>query len=75
MKPVVDGLQAQYGGTIDFVIYANVNADEDVGAYAFEQRVFAAPTMMLAGPDGIELARWEGEVPAADISAALGAAP
>lgn len=60
MKPVVDGLQKQYSGRVDFVVYADLNADAEAGAFASRQGVSAVPTTMLVAPDGSELHRWVG---------------
>lgn len=71
MKPVVDGLQQQYAGKVDFVVYADLDSDAAAGAFASRQGVSAVPTTMLVAPDGTELRRWVGSQPAEALSAAM----
>lgn len=46
-----------------FNVYSDVDADMAVSDFAFERGVEYVPTMVLVGPDGTELERWEGPVP------------
>ncbi len=69
MKPVVDGLQSEYAGRIDFQVFADVNSDRTGSVLARGQGVTAVPTMALVDPGGAELSRWVGLRPAADLKA------
>ncbi len=62
MEPVVDGLQSEYGGRVNFVVYKDVEGDMTVNQFAMDQGVMVVPTMMLVSSDGVELQRWEGGV-------------
>ncbi len=60
MKPVVDRLNGDYAGSVDFLVYADVNSDPEASEFASRQQVNAIPTMMLVSADGTEIARWVG---------------
>ena len=72
MKPVVDGLEASYSDRLDFVIYADVNSEQDVSVFAQDKDVEYVPTMMLVSPDGVELNRWVGAVSEGELKMAFG---
>lgn len=71
---MVDGLEKDYAGRVDFVVYKDAGSTEQVYDFATRQGVGAVPTMMLVGADGTELARWEGSRPKADLAGAFDAA-
>ena len=73
MEPVVDGLQPEYADSIEFVVYIDVNTDENVAIFAADQGVVSAPTMVLVSPEGTELGRWEGEIPESMLRASFDA--
>ena len=72
MKPVVDGLQASYSDRLDFVVYADANADQDISRFADDQGVQYVPTMMLVSTDGVELNRWVGVVAEGELKMVFG---
>lgn len=74
MKPVVDGLQAQYQGRVDMLVYGDVNNDQKANAFAAGKGVSAVPTMMLVSPDGKELERWVGTTSEEELVRAFEAA-
>jgi len=69
MKPVVDGLQSEYAGRIDFEVFADLNSDRAGSVLARGQGVTAVPTMALVAPGGAELSRWVGSQPAEELKA------
>lgn len=69
MRPVVNGLQSEYAGKIDFVVYGAVNTDAVGGRAADEHRVTTIPSMMIVAPDGTELGRIEGATDAQALRA------
>lgn len=56
-RPVVEALQPKYTGKIDFLVYADCNASEEVGRFAGEHGVTAVPTMVLVDAGGKEVSR------------------
>jgi len=64
MRPVVNGLQTEFAGEVDFVIYGAVNTDVTAGQLADEHRVTTVPTMMIVSPEGREIGRFEGAIDA-----------
>lgn len=79
MKPVVDGLQQEYGEQLDFVVMPSVDQNAQESQLAGSHGVNAVPTMVLVSAEGAELERWIGTVPASVLTAAfdreLGAGP
>ena len=52
-------------------MYEDVDSDMAVSDFAWEHGVEYVPTMILVGPDGTELERWEGYVPEPDLRVAF----
>jgi hypothetical protein len=75
MKPVVDGLAQEFSDRVDFVIYANADASEEISEFTTSKGVAYVPTMMLVSPEGVELARWEGVALEDELRAMLEEAP
>ena len=73
MEPVVDGLQQEYAGRIDFQVFKDVNTDEAGSALAADHGVRAVPTMMLVSPEGTEIERWVGARSADELRSAFDA--
>lgn len=71
MKPVVDRLQQEYRGRIDFNVRADLNADSEGDVQAREHGASAVPTMMLVAPDGLEVERWVGGVSSEELRSAF----
>ena len=71
MEPVVDGLQSEYSGRVNFVVYKDVEGDMTVNQFAMDQGVMVVPTMMLVSSEGAELQRWEGGVTEQVLSASF----
>lgn len=71
MKPVVDGLQQEYGEQLDFVVMPSVDQNAQESQLAGSHGVNAVPTMVLVSADGSELERWVGAVPASVLTAAF----
>lgn len=69
MKPVVHGLEAQYGDRINF-IYLDID-DPATQALKTELRFRYQPQFFLLDGDGQLLQMWVGPVPDADLRAAL----
>ncbi|PKQ17122.1 MAG: hypothetical protein CVT67_01390 [Actinobacteria bacterium HGW-Actinobacteria-7] len=65
MRPVVNGLQSEYAGKVEFVIYGAVNTDESSAKIADDHRVTTLPSMIIVATNGTEIARLDG---AADAS-------
>jgi len=74
MKPVVDGLETQYGDRIEFKVYAEADKDAAASEFAEDKDVRYVPTMMLVSPEGREMNRWVGEQAEPSLSAAFDAA-
>ncbi|MDZ4179439.1 MAG: thioredoxin family protein [Coriobacteriia bacterium] len=74
MKPVVDRLSKEYAGTIEFVVYPDVNSRDDIRQFAGAQRVSAVPTMVLVSAEGTELRRLVGSLPEEDLRRVLDSA-
>lgn len=68
---MVDGLQPQYAGKVDFVIYGDVNADRSIGGFAGAHGVEAVPTMVVVSPGGREVGRIVGGCGEAELRAEL----
>ena len=60
MAPVVDGLQDEYAGAMQFSVYPDCSASAEINDFANAQGVEYVPTMMLVSPEGAELERWIG---------------
>jgi hypothetical protein len=60
MEPVVDGLQQEYAGRLQFSVYKDSSSSNDLIEFSIEQGVEYVPTMMLVSPSGVELNRWIG---------------
>lgn len=62
MKPVVDGLEKQYKGKVEFRL---INADTDPQAQSLSQKygITAVPTFVFLNTDGTEATRLLGEQP------------
>ena len=73
MKPVVDRLQGEYSGKVDFFVYGEVNSDPAASEVANQHGVTAIPTMMFVAADGSELDRIVGSRPESDLRARLDA--
>ncbi len=60
MKPVVDGLEKQYKGKVEFRL---INADTDPQAQSLSQKygITAVPTFVFLNTDGTEATRLLGE--------------
>ncbi len=71
MKPVVDRLEQEYSGAIDFYVYPDVNADAEVGQLADAHGISAVPTMVLVAKDGTEIDRIVGSLSESDFRARL----
>jgi thioredoxin-like negative regulator of GroEL len=54
---VVDRLEPEYNGTVDFVVYGEVNSDSAAGQFASKHGVSAIPTMVVVDANGNELDR------------------
>ncbi len=67
MRPVVNGLQSEYAGKVEFVVYGAVNTDAVGGQFADEHRVTTIPAMMIVAPDGTEFGRIDGAADAATL--------
>jgi thioredoxin-like negative regulator of GroEL len=74
MKPVVDRLSKEYEGTIEFVVYPDVNSRDDIRQFTAAQRVSAVPTMVLVSAEGTELRRLVGSLPEEDLRRVLDSA-
>jgi thioredoxin-like negative regulator of GroEL len=74
MKPVVDRLSKEYAGTIEFVVYHDVNSRDDIRQFTAAQRVSAVPTMVLVSAEGTELRRLVGSLPEEDLRRVLDSA-
>jgi hypothetical protein len=75
MKPVVDGLAQEYSDGIEFVVYTDTFASDEVIEFSESKGVYAYPTMVLVSPEGVELARWEGAAPEDELRVMLEEAP
>jgi len=62
MEPVVDGLEKQYEGKIEFR-RINVETDPEGSKLSAQYNVSAVPTFVFLNMDGSEAARVLGEVP------------
>jgi thioredoxin-like negative regulator of GroEL len=71
MRPVVNGLQDDYTGRIEFQVFAQLDKEAAGNDLATQHGVSAVPTMMLVAPDGKEIRRWVGTQPRETISAAF----
>jgi thioredoxin-like negative regulator of GroEL len=71
MRPVVNGLQSEYAGKVEFVVYGAVNSDATGSQFADEHRVTTIPAVMIVAPDGTELGRIEGSTDAATLRALI----
>lgn len=57
MAPIVDGLEQEYEGRVDFVIFHDVDGDAESRDFANEHGVSFVPTTLIFGPDGSEVDR------------------
>jgi hypothetical protein len=73
MEPVVDGLQQEFVGRMEFRIHKNVNDDAVGSKLASKHGVSAVPTMMLVSPSGTEIERWVGATSADELRRAFDA--
>lgn len=53
MKPVVDGLQKEYEGKVDFKLY-NVETDQAGVELANKMGITAVPTFVFVNSDGVQ---------------------
>lgn len=71
---MVDRLQGEYAGKVDFVVYGDVNASSDISRYSQGQGVRYVPTMVVVDSQGAERRRIVGAVPESELRQALDAA-
>lgn len=72
MKPVVDRLEQQYAGSIDFTVYESASATPEIKSFTRLHGVEYVPTMMIVDADGVELDRF-GSVTEAELKRRLDA--
>lgn len=68
---MVDGLEREYLGEVDFVVYGSLYSDPAGSEFARQHGVSAIPTMVLVREDGTEYDRWVGVQSAASLRAAI----
>ncbi|MDH4139188.1 MAG: thioredoxin family protein [Coriobacteriia bacterium] len=71
MLPVVDRVTPSYSGSIEMLIYRDVNSDEGASRFASEQKVRAIPTMVFVDSQGNEVARIIGSTSEENLKAEL----
>jgi thioredoxin-like negative regulator of GroEL len=71
LRPVVNGLQSEYAGKVEFVVYGAVNTDATSGQVADDHLVTTIPSMMIVAADGTEIGRIEGATDAATLRALI----
>lgn len=72
MKPVVDGLQKEYDGKVEFRLY-NVEKDQAGVELANELGVTAVPTFLFVNSDGVQAGTQIGSASAEDMRTKLDA--
>lgn len=72
MKPVVDGLQKEYEGKVEFRLL-NVETDQEAVELANEMGVTAVPTFVFVNSNGIPAGTQVGGMSEADLRARLDA--
>jgi thioredoxin-like negative regulator of GroEL len=71
MKPIVDRLETEYMGRIDFTVYEDSGATQQINSFARSQGVSVVPTMMIVTANGTEFDRVIGSLPEADLRTRL----
>jgi len=72
MKPVVDRLEQEYAGTVEFRVY-DVDKSQEGAELMRSYRAQHLPTFVFVNTDGSEAGRLVGEVAESEIKAKLDA--
>jgi thioredoxin-like negative regulator of GroEL len=74
MAPIIQSLQSEYSGKVEFTVYPDIETDAAVRSFAAEKGVNRTPTTVVVSSAGRELQRWSEPATPAQLRSALDAA-